>query len=303
MYLEGKNIKLSTDSRENLIEIDDKFFQISFLREDNKYVQGGNGIVFSLSDEQEGIEYVIKFLKYSDEEATTDWKAKKRYRRFCREIEALYTAKSNDLMGVIQIEAHGCHMIDGKTFSYYVMEKCDFTLKEFLEAEGGNLDIVQKTIICQKILKGIQSLHEYKIYHRDIKHDNIYFLDGEPIIGDLGLSDFQESDIFINEKGELIGPTGWFSPEAINKYLVEKTANLNGFDCTIDKKSEVFQLGKLFWYIYQGNIPIGHTEPDDFIPNNPKIYGILNSMLQNSKVRRFNTSQVAINIGDFLSSN
>src|SRR5690606_25235728 len=133
------------------------------------------------------------------------------------------------------------------------------------------------------ILEGIKLLNEYKIYHRDIKQDNIFLIDGEPIIGDLGLSDCRNIDIYINEKGELIGPTGWFSPEAINKYLVEKTSNPYKFNFTINGKSEVFQLGKLFWYIFQGNLPIGQITIDDFIPRNEDMFKLIFGMLLYSK--------------------
>ncbi|EOR93960.1 hypothetical protein ADIARSV_2794 [Arcticibacter svalbardensis MN12-7] len=303
MYLDGRNIKLSTNPTENLLELEGEYYQIDFLHETNKYVHGGNGIIFKLSDEQKGIDYVIKFLRFSVEYANNDWKLKKRLKRFDREVEALYVAKTNSLLGIVQIETHGDFIISGETFPYYIMEKCDFTLNQYLQDEGDDLNVIQKTMLCHKILEGVQQLHEYKIYHRDIKHDNIYFLDGEPLIGDLGLVDFQDTDYIINENGELIGPTGWFSPEALNKYLVEKTPNKNKFDCTIDEKSEVFQLGKLFWYIFQGNLPIGQIQVEDFLPNNEIIYEILYNMLVYSKNKRSDTEKVSYQIGSFLSSN
>jgi len=303
MYLERGNIKLSGNPRDNLRELKGIFYQLDFLNGDGRYIHGGNGIVFKLTDEQENLEYVIKIFKFSYEEAEKDWKIEKKLLRFEREVEALYVAKENTLLGIVQIEFDGAVDIEGEIFPYYVMQKCDCTLKHYMTAEGDNLDAVQKTILCQKILEGVQQLHEFKIYHRDIKHENIFFLNGEPLIGDLGLVDYQNSDYNINERGELIGPTGWFSPEAINKYLVENTPNLNGFDCTIDEKSEVFQMGKLFWYIYQGNIPVGQIVAEDFLPSNNAIFSILFGMLSYSKTHRLATAQVAEKINNFLSVN
>lgn len=303
MYLDGRNIKLSDDPRENLMELDEVFYQVDFLDHNKKYVQGGNGIVFNFADEQGGEEFVIKFSKFSYEMADLDWRINNRLIRFQREIEALYVAENNGISGVVKIVGFGDYLIDNQTFPYYLMEKCDYTLKHYLDHDGQDLDIVQKTLLCQKILIGVQQLHAYKIYHRDIKHDNILFMGGEPLISDLGLADYRDSDYRINEKGEIIGPTGWFSPEAINKYLVEKTANINGFDCTIDEKSEVFQMGKLFWYIYQGNIPVGQVDYEDFVPQNKIIYSILYDMLAYSKSRRLTTESVAQQIGEFLAVN
>jgi serine/threonine protein kinase len=231
-----------------------------------------------------------------------DWKIRKRINRFEREIQALYVARENNLQNVVRIEFHGVLTISELDFQYYVMEKCDCNLNEYLKDTDKELSIFQKTLLCQKILSGIIGLNEYKIYHRDIKHDNIFFVGNEPLIGDLGLADNKNSDIRINERGELIGPTGWFSPEAINKYLVEKTPNANNFDCVIDSKSEVFQLGKLFWFIYQGNIPIGQVEPIDFIPRDDAIFSVLFKMLQYSKAKRYDSKVILSELNKYMDS-
>lgn len=302
MYLEKNDIKLSEDKRENILSDGEKHYQIDFLKDD-KYVHGGNGVVFKLTDEQEGLEYAVKFLKFPEQLRNDNWKTKKRIQRFEREVEAMFVASNNSLPNVVRIFFNGIKNIDGMDFHYYVMEKCELTLKEYLIKNENNLDITQKSILCQKILKGILGLHEYKIYHRDIKQDNVYFIGNEPYIGDLGLADYRDTDIYINERGELIGPTGWFSPEAINKYLVEKIGNPNGFDCTIDEKSEIFQLGKLFWYIFQGNIPIGHITHDDFISGNILLFTMISNMLKYSKKTRFDGSQVENELNLYLASN
>ena len=299
MVFENETLKLSPNVIDNLIQHDDKYYRIDFLKEEGKYVQGGNGIVFKLVDEQDELEYVIKIMKYPDQRKD-NWKIKKRINRFEREIQALYVARENSLQNVVRIEFHGTIVINELDFQYYVMEKCDCNLNEYLKDTDKALNLFQKTLLCQKILLGIIGLNEYKIYHRDIKHDNIFFVGNEPLIGDLGLADDKNSDIRINERGELIGPTGWFSPEAINKYLVERTPNPNNFDCDIDSKSEVFQLGKLFWFIYQGNIPIGQVESVDFIPQDDAIFSLLFNMLRYSKTKRYDSKIVLIELNQYM---
>jgi serine/threonine protein kinase len=299
MIFENNSIRLSPNPYDNLLNYQDKYYTIDFLKEEGKYVQGGNGVVFKLLDEQEDLEYVMKIIKYPDQRRE-DWKIKKRINRFEREIEALYVARENNLQNIVQIEFNDTIKIDGFDFQYYVMDKCDCTLNEYLNNTDKELSISQKTLLCQKILTGIIGLHEYKIYHRDIKHDNIFFIGNEPYIGDLGLVDNKDSDILISERGDLIGPTGWFSPEAINKYLVERTLNPNRFDCKIDAKSEIFQLGKLFWYIYQGNIPIGQVDFNDFIPQDELIFNLLFKMLKYSKTYRCNSDQVLEELNKYM---
>lgn len=303
MILENNNLKLSPNPYDNLLSHEGKFYRIDFLKKEGIYVQGGNGVVFKLIDEQEELEYVIKVLKFADQRKDDGWRIKNRISRFEREVEALYVAKENNLQNIVNIEFNGTIQVEGLDFQYYVMEKCDCNLNEYLNDAKNELSIFQKTLLCQKILTGIKGLHEYKIYHRDIKHDNIFFIGNEPLIGDLGLVDYKDSDIRINEMGDLIGPTGWFSPEAINKYLVEKTRNPNGFDCKIDAKSEMFQLGKLFWYIYQGNIPIGQVDFIDFIPQVESIFNLLFNMLRYSKKNRYDSELVLSEFNNYIDKN
>lgn len=88
MIFENNNIKLSPNPYNNLLPRGDKFYRIDFLKKQGQYVQGGNGVVFKLVDEQEELEYVIKVLKYPDQRKKENWKIKKRINRFEREIEA-----------------------------------------------------------------------------------------------------------------------------------------------------------------------------------------------------------------------
>lgn len=89
MYLDNGAIKLAENKWENLLQHNKGFLQIDFLQDDGKYVHGGNGIVFKLTDEQENQDYVIKFSKFPEQKRVNDWRIEKRLKRFEREIEAL----------------------------------------------------------------------------------------------------------------------------------------------------------------------------------------------------------------------
>jgi hypothetical protein len=90
-----------------------------------------------------------------------------------------------------------------------------------------------------------------------------------------------------DDVGEKIGPIGWLSPEAMNKFLTE-AANL-GLDCVINEESDIFQLGKLFWFIFEYNVPIGQLQLDDFtssVPHKDFIFKLIKGMLEYPKNRR-----------------
>ncbi|MFI3172705.1 MAG: extracellular solute-binding protein, partial [Eubacteriales bacterium] len=80
--------------------------------------------------------------------------------------------------------------------AYIVMEYLDGqTLKEYLERRGGLLALEEANHIMEDVLKGIQSVHNKGIIHRDISPDNIHVLsNGNIKILDFGAARFVEKD-------------------------------------------------------------------------------------------------------------
>jgi len=257
-------------------------------------VGGGNGQIYRIIDPVDGEECIVKISKFSEEAAKDNKWINKRLLRFYREIEALKKSLEEDVDGVVMIYGDGKVKIEDEVFPYFIMEKCDCNLKEYLESN--EVDISQKILLCYEIAKTIGILHYHKIYHRDIKAENIFFIDDQPIVGDLGLVESRDSDFVIDERGEIIGPIGWMTPEATNKFLTEKTKFGKYFNCKIDKKSDIFQLGKLFWYILQGNLPLGQIIFDDFIVKDQLLYNIIFEMLQHESERRPTLTNIQKNI-------
>jgi serine/threonine protein kinase len=169
------------------------------------------------------------------------------------------------------------------------MEKGQTDLTTYIARNA--LSDQQKLFLCIDILDGIKQLHSINIYHRDIKPDNIYVVNNTWKVGDLGLSDNRNTDFPINEIGNKIGPYGWLSPEAMNKFLCERN-NRHKHDCDLTMESDVFQLGKLFWFIFQGNVPIGQISREDFLVNSDELYEIFFSMIAYAKNRRISISEI-----------
>lgn len=286
MKIENSIIVLSEDSKYNFVKCEKKYWPVLPFFEDkpDKIMRGGNGIIFRTEDPDDGEVCIIKFFKFSYEFAKSNKKIRTRILRFQREIEALNLAADNELDFVVRYYDSGNVIIDSETYPFYIMEKCDCNLTSFLNQN--EIELAQKLEICRQILLGIEELHRLKIYHRDIKSDNIFFLDNKPLIADLGLADYRKSDYRIYEKGDIIGPIGWLSPEATNKFLVEGTTNRYNFDCKIGVKSDLFQLGKLFWYVFQENLPIGQIILSDFKINDEDIFNLIFNCLQYDNKRR-----------------
>lgn len=279
-FEDSGKIKLSFKREDNIFTLNGLDYEMRYL--DNiKGSKGGNSNVFLIcdpSDTDNENEHLVVKICNKPVEISTD-KYKKRYKR---ELIALNKVKSNSKnQFIIELFDYGNFLINNKSFPFYIMEKCNCDLTNYLDKY--ELNIGEKVALCYYIIQGFLDLHALKIYHRDIKSDNFLIKDEICKIGDLGLVDFRdiESEFFIDEIGERIGAFGWESPEVINKYLTEKKNNL--FDCKIDTSSDIFQLGKLFWFIFQGNIPIGQIAEEDFLANDSDLFSLIYKMLQYKK--------------------
>lgn len=311
MYYNNRFIELSVkdeefDDSKNIIIYDHVTYILRPLNKDYPTSKGGNSSVFELIEANDGKKIrAIKISNYYKPSRSTNQEIKRRFGRFITEIDILSKAKEAGLKNIIEIDFNGVLELNGRFFPYYTMERADLDLKEFVNSNSYELDEQEKVKFCSEIFNSIKELFGIDYYHRDIKPDNIFLFsttneEGVPTklnwkIGDLGLARHRSSDL--DKTGEKIGPLGWLSPEAMNKHLTEKAGK--GFDCLIDEKSDIFQLGKIFWFIFMGNCPIGELYYKDFtcnIKHKRKIWAILIAMMSSIKSRRPSINDLEIKI-------
>lgn len=297
-------LQISEDRTENYLRLDDVDYFVSYLNSEFKSNKGGNSFVYALyvaqtCDEDAVPEKVIKISKYSEKFKRERVIKAEKNKRFRQEVAALYDCKSRKVGNIIDIDFDGnliCRTHNGGdyevSFPFYVMEYAEFDLKRFLEEENEAYDEASRVELCLQIAQGIKELNDLGYYHRDIKPDNIFMINDTWKVGDLGLIQMRNKPS-LDREGELLGPRGWLSPEAMNKYLSE-TVDGNKFDCNIDHQSDLFQLAKVFWYILQGNAPIGCVKESDFLPQNSSLYSLIRQMLNHSKKKRPATIDIII---------
>lgn len=300
-----QNLSVSEIRTENYLRLDDVEYFVSYLSSDYKSNKGGNSFVYALYEAQTYDEdaipaKVIKISKFHESYKNGKIRTKDKNKRFRQEVAALYDCKRKHVGNVIDIESDGnliCRTRkDGDyevSFPFYVMEYAEFDLKGFLEEENDAYDEASRVELCLQIAQGIKELNDLGYYHRDIKPDNIFMINGTWKVGDLGLIQMRNKPS-LDREGELVGPRGWLSPEAMNKYLSENVEGRN-FDCNIDHQSDLFQLAKVFWYILQGNAPIGCVKVSDFLLHNSSLYSLIKQMLNHSKKRRPASVDIVIN--------
>lgn len=279
---------------DNLITIDNVDYCFTYLDSSGRN-RGGNSIILKLYEIQnldlENLEYgdpdlILKISKFKSEKFET--KAEK---RFNREVNALRRCKAENFENVVSIYHSGvCKLIPNgaKPYSnhlFYTMEYAESDLKSFIE-NNTSISLYERVELCLNLAKGLQELESIGYYHRDIKPDNIFIVGDRWKIADLGLVEDRNDNSF-DKENEWIGPRGWMSPEAMNKFLCEEKPFTFIHDCTIDHQSDIFQLGKVFCYIIQNNNPMGIFKQKDLYITDNQLYQIIRTMLNQPKNRRF----------------
>lgn len=298
----GNTIFLKDDPRENQLSINNVDYYACSVSPQFKRNKGAHSYVLALYPSQDFIDIyntqpqkVIKISNVRDFYRNGDYVGSDANERFRIEVSALEDYKRNHIPNIIEIDLQGHIQCTEQYmtrrgeerkvkafFPFYMMDYADGDLKQYLEEQ--NINKSEKMDLCLQLAEGLNDLNRLGYYHRDIKPDNILIFQGSRWkIGDLGL--VTRRDLDFDRQNELIGPKGWLSPEAMNKYLAEGRGNKK-IDCIIDKQSDIFQLGKVFWYILQGNAPIGCIKRADFLDTDESIYVLIRTMLNYSKKKR-----------------
>jgi len=155
--------------------------------------------------------------------------AEKAYSRFRDEIQVL--KGNSDVTGIIPLlEAELPEF--GKGTPWYAMPVATPALDVL--AGKGIPDVVSA---IAEIAETLEVLHSRNITHRDIKPQNLLFLDGKSCLTDFGLVDFPDKPD-VTAKNEDIGPRWTMAPE------MRRNATNADF-----KKADIYSLGKTLWIL------------------------------------------------------
>lgn len=294
--IENGGLKIVLESPfENIVAINKVDYLPYYLDNNKPRNRGGNSFVIRLAKAQDFDEddwypstpdIVMKISKFS----VGKFNEHKKSKRFKREIDALLDCNQHNFQNVVKIKGYGTVEIRTKggvpsVHRYYLMEYAESDMLSYIT--NNELTLYDKVSLCIELCESLKQLWSKGYYHRDIKPENILFMDGVWRISDLGLAKHRDEDAKIDLGEKWIGPRGWMSPESMNRYLTESTRFQECFDCTIDHQSDIYQLGKVLWFILQGNAPEGGVRRRDFILQNDAIYQIVRTMINNSKKSRF----------------
>jgi serine/threonine protein kinase len=98
-----------------------------------------------------------------------------------------------------------------------------------------------------RLCRGIEAVHAAGAIHRDIKPDNVMFLDGRLVVTDLGLAKFSNRDsTTLTQTHQRIGTRAYMATEQL----------LPGGSRSADERTDVCQLGKVLYELVTGESPV-----------------------------------------------
>jgi len=127
-----------------------------------------------------------------------------------------------------------------KDLHYIVLELVEgITLKQYIEKKG-KLEIRESIGIAMQIAQGMETAHEHKIIHRDIKPQNIMISkDGKVKVTDFGIAKAPSSQTI---NSATMGSVHYISPE-----------QARGGYC--DERSDIYSLGITMYEMLTGHVP------------------------------------------------
>lgn len=227
-------------------------------------------IIADLPEGGQAFPYLVRDLKGSGDTKYVLKRLKNinRLDRFIREIEAIRNLNHENIVKLVDFDLQA-------EKPYLVTEFCS----------GGNLndsppfwmdDLDIAFELFDQILAGVSHAHNNNIIHRDIKPENIFLRSetGPAVVGDFGICFIEEDGNRLTLVDEAVGPRLFIAPELEDGRVNE-----------VSKKSDVYSLGKLLYWLVSGKTIFSrekHRE-DNFdlkTRNDNTIYGWENIYLE-----------------------
>ncbi|XP_028757490.1 probable serine/threonine-protein kinase mps1 isoform X2 [Neltuma alba] len=211
--------------------------------------------------------YALKKIKLKGRDYATAY-------GFCQEIEYLNRLKGkNNIIQLIDYEVTDKALLDevlrgsltskdsrvkDDGYIYMVLEYGEIDLAHMLSQKWKELDGYNQTIdenwlrfYWQQILQAVNTIHEERIVHSDLKPANFLLVKGSLKLIDFGIAKAIMSDTTNIQRDSQVGTLSYMSPEAF--MCNESDANGNIIKC--GRPSDIWSLGCILYQMVYGRTP------------------------------------------------
>lgn len=254
----------------------------------NVALGGGNGIVFNalrIEKNKTGSPCAIKMLRQQSAARIDRFNNEV---RIIKELSSPYIATYHD-DGEVSVTCQE-NTNETQKVRWLAMELGGVNMRQHIETKGP-LQIKNLKTVVHDICESVKHLHDRDFIHRDIKPDNFVWKDRSEksiMMIDFGIAKKIGEDVSarpldtFTQITEFVGPVFFSSPE-----LIEYAANKSH---PVDQRSDIFQVGKVIWFLATGKISAGVPSKRD-CPANGRIRDLVVEMIDDDPDSRIQTLQ------------
>ncbi len=184
--------------------------------------KGGMAIVSRAYDKTQKREVAIKIL---NEEGARHPTVRARFVRESRQLQQL---RHPNVMPIYQDGTTGAENGPGRPF--YTMPVAKGSLGELFASGGYDAAALRRW--GGDALRGLSALHDAELVHRDMKPQNLLFVEGRLVVADLGVVRELDGDTLAT-RDDAIGTDGFMAPEVLRGSKATKAADIYSLGMTL----------------------------------------------------------------------
>ncbi|KAJ1919185.1 Dual-specificity kinase, spindle pole body (SPB) duplication and spindle checkpoint function [Mycoemilia scoparia] len=153
------------------------------------------------------------------------------------------------------IQLYDSEIIKEKGLIYMVMEFGECDLYALLKKHGQKpLSMNFIRMYWEQMLQAVQTIHEFRIVHSDLKPANFLVVRGSLKLIDFGIAKAIGNDTTNIHREHHIGTVNYMSPEAI----IDTSTDSNGRLMKLGRASDIWSLGCILYQMCYGKTPFTH---------------------------------------------
>ncbi|MFJ3477313.1 serine/threonine protein kinase [Streptomyces microflavus] len=201
---------------------------------------GGQGKVWKAQITGTETYVALKYLKY-EPGSSRDERSKQKI-RFVREVESQRKLNHPGIMPVLSCATH-------LSPPWYAMPLATHSLQQVLS--GPRLELEWTTSVMTEVMDAVEYSHAQGVIHRDLKPNNILFVEGKWVVSDFGYCrNLDSQSAVITEQQRLVGSFAYAAPEQFDDAHQATPA------------ADIFSLTKILIHCLTWQIPYPYSRID-----------------------------------------